>query len=135
MFFLILKNVPLIILNNNLDAVVLFVVGVGLDGAVALHDTVLNMCIVPYIHIIEDNGILDVAVVADEGSLEDHGVLNGSVNDTSAGNKAVLNVYPHVILSRRKIYNLGVDSGILSEEVLSYLWLEEVHVGSVVILN
>ena len=130
-----LKNVSLVVLNYDLDSIIFLVVGVGLDGSVALYDTVLNMCIVPDIHIVEDNGVLDVTVVADEGSLEYYGVLNGSVDDTSTGDKAVLNVDPHVILSRRKIYNLGVDSRILSEEVLSYLGLEEIHVGSVVVLN
>ena len=46
------NDVPFIVLHDHLDAVVLLVVGVGLNGAMALNDTVLNMRILTDIYII-----------------------------------------------------------------------------------
>ena len=45
-------DVPLIVLHDHLDSVVLLVVGVGLNGAMALNDAVLNMRVIADVYII-----------------------------------------------------------------------------------
>ncbi len=42
------------------------------------------MGIVTDINIIQNDGILDIAVIADIGFLEDHGILNRAVYDRTA---------------------------------------------------
>ncbi len=130
---IISQYIPFIIFHHYLDAVVLFVIRVSLDGSVALNDAVLNMRIVSDVNVIQNDGVLDIAVISDERPLEYQGILYGSVDNASAGNKTVLNANSYVVLGWWKIYNLGVDSWIITEEVVTYLWLKEVHVGSVII--
>ena len=60
-----------------------------LSGIIALHDTILNVCIISNIDIIQNDGILDIAVVADVSFLKDHRIFYLTVHDTSAGDQAV----------------------------------------------
>jgi len=53
------------------------------------------------VYVIQNNGILDVTVVSDKGFLEDYGILYRAVDNTAAGNQAVLNLRSNIILRRR----------------------------------
>ena len=44
-----------------------------------------------------------------------------TVNDTSAGYKAVLNLASRIVFCRRKIIYLGVDLRVFLEEIVAYI--------------
>ena len=71
------------------------------DRVTAFNDAVLNVGIIPQIHIIQYNGILDHAVVSREYLLKDDGILYRSVDNTSAPHKAVLDNSARIIFCRR----------------------------------
>ena len=87
------------------------------------------MCVVADIYVIQDNRILDVAVIADKGFFENNGILHRSVDDAAAGNQAVGYLYADVVLRGRKVVHLGIDIRILTEEIVPDLRLQEIHVG------
>ena len=77
--------------NHYLNSVLDLEAGIGSDRTSAFHNAIFNMRIVPYIHIIQNNTVLDVAVIANICFLEYNRIFNRSVNDTSTGYKTVLN--------------------------------------------
>lgn len=108
--------------NNNLDIVrCTDISGVSTDGIAALYDAVLNDSVVTDINIVQDDGILDHAVVSYICFLEQNRVLYGSVDDGSAGDETVLNQGARIVFCRRKIIHLGVYVRIFLEEVVAVL--------------
>ena len=83
------------------------------------HDTILNISIVTDINIIQDNGILNGTITSNKYFLKDDGVLYSTIDDTSAGDQAILDLCTYILFCRRKIIYLGVDIRILTEEIVS----------------
>ena len=66
------------------------------------------MRIVTQIYFIENNRILDHAVISHVNLLKQHRILNLAIDDTPAGNQTVLHLASRIVLGRRIIVNLGV---------------------------
>ena len=76
------------------------------------------MCVIPDIHIIQNDGVFDIAVVSNIGLSEQNGILYHTIDDGSAGNKAVLYTGTYIILGRRQVLCLGIDIRVLLKEVI-----------------
>jgi len=83
MISLLLDDVSLVLLNDDLDAILTAVIGVRADRVPAFDDAVLYMGIIADINVVEYDGILDVAVGADEDFLEYDGVFYCAVDDAA----------------------------------------------------
>ena len=59
--------------HHNFYPFLSLMVGICADRSPALHDAVLDMRIIANIHIIQNDGIFDVAVAPDVGFLKDYG--------------------------------------------------------------
>ena len=55
----------------------------------ALHDTVLNITVIPDMYIIQNNRILDDTVITDINFFEKNGILYRTIDDASACDQAV----------------------------------------------
>ena len=60
----------------------------------ALHDTVFNVRVVPKIHIVQNDGILDHTIVSYKYLFENDGIFHCAINNTSASHKAVFTTAP-----------------------------------------
>ena len=124
-----------IMFYHNFYTIFPFMVRIGPYRPPALHDTILNMCIISNIDIIQNDGILDIAVVADVSFLKDHRIFYLTVHNTSAGDQAVPDACSHIILGRRQIINPGINIRILLEEIIPDLRMKEIHVRLKVIIH
>ncbi len=61
------------------------------------HDTILNISIVTDINIIQDNGILNGTITSNKYFLKDDGVLYRTIDDTSAGDQAILDLCTYIV--------------------------------------
>ena len=121
-------NITLVLFHNDAHAILSLVTGIGTDGVPALHNTVLDICVIPEVYIIQNNGIADDAVISHKCLLKQYGVFHRSVDDTTAGDQAVFYMRSRIVLGRRKIIDLRIHIGILLEEVIPHFRLQEVHV-------
>lgn len=119
----VLHGVSLVAFYHDFDITLAQEAGVCANGVMAFDNAVLDVCVVPYVYVIQDNGVLDDAIVSDIAFLEYHGILHGAVYDTAAGYQAVLDIRTHVVLGRRKVVHLGVNIGVLFEEIIAHLRL------------
>ena len=87
---LFLQRKALIFLDNDLDFVLAAEVGIGTDRISGFHDTVLNVGIITQVNIIENDGILDHAIVSYIDVFEQYRILHAAVNNTAAGNQTVM---------------------------------------------
>ena len=108
---------------HNFYTIFASVIGIGPYCSPALYDTILNMRVIPDIDIIQNDGILDIAVVTNVGLLEDYRIFYLAVHDTAAGNQAVFDLRAHVIFGRGQVVHLGIDIRILLKEVIPDLRL------------
>ena len=56
--------------------------------------------------IVQDYGVPDDGIISDVAGLEKYRVFNGSVDDTSAGNKGISHLCARIVFCRRQIINL-----------------------------
>lgn len=63
------------------------------------HDTILNISIVTDINIIQDNGILNGTITSNKYFLKDDGVLYRTIDDTSAGDQAILDLCTYIVFA------------------------------------
>ena len=101
----------------------------------AFYDAVFDMGIITQIYVVQNNRILDNAVISHIYFLKQNRILHLPVDDTAAGYQAVLYQTSRIIFCRRKIVDLGVNSRILTEEIISHFRFQEIHIGLVVSLN
>ena len=86
---------------HNFYVIFTFVIGIGPYRSPALYDTILNMCVISNVDIIQNDGIFNIAVITDICLLEDYGVFYLAIYDTATGNQAVLNACSRIVLGRR----------------------------------
>ena len=91
------------------------------------------MCVISNVYIIEDNGILDHAVVTNIALFKDDGILYYTVDDTSTGYQTVAYLGTGIVFCGGQIIHLGIYIRILFEEIISDICLQEIHIGAVVI--
>ena len=85
--------------------------------------------------IVKYDRIPDDAVVADINLFEQQRVLDGSVDDGSARNQRVAHARARVVLCGRQIVDLGINIGILLEEVVAHRRIEEIHICAEILLD
>ena len=134
-FMASLKYISLVVLRNNLDSVVAAVVGIRLQRIPALNDTVLNVGIISDIYVVENDGILNHAVLSNEYFLKQNGILHLAVDDTTAGNQAIVHFGANIVLRRRQIIHLGINLRLILEKVLAHLRLKEIHISLILGLH
>ena len=89
------------------------IVGIRPNGAVALHNAVLNACVVTDIDIIQYNRIFQTTVIPYIAFFKNHGILNHTVDDTAAGDQAVPHGGSHVILRRGLVIHFVINIRVL----------------------
>ena len=99
------------------------------------NDAVFNDGIVTDINIIQNDGVFDHTVLSDKYLLKQDGILHSAVDDTAAGKKTVVHLAARIVFCRRKVIHLGVNLWSLAEEEVSYIRLEEIHIGAIIILH
>lgn len=133
---LLLHLIPCIFFYDDLDVVRRTDVGrVGTNRVAALDDTVLDNGIIANVYIIQDDRVLDHAVVSDINLTEQNGILDGTVDDAATCENRVTHVTVRVVLRRRIILELRVDTRQLLEEELADVTVQEIHVGLIVRLD
>ena len=55
---------------------------------------------------LQDYGVPDDGIISDVAGLEKYRVFNGSVDDTSAGNKGISHLCARIVFCRRQVINL-----------------------------
>ena len=110
-------------------------IGVRPDRSMTFYDAIFNVSVVAYVNIIQNNGVLYVTAASNKRLLKDDGVLDPAVYKSSAGKQTVLHVGTHIKLCRRQIIYLGINIRILSEEIISGLSLQEIHVRVKIVID
>ena len=91
------------------------------DRISGLDDTVLKIAVVSNMNVIQNDGVLNDAVITYINLLEQYGVFYRTVDDTTAGDKAVVCHCFAVVLCRRKVLHLCLNAGLLAEEIVPNL--------------
>ena len=60
----VLYRITVVFFDDDLYAVFTAIVGVGTDGVSGFYNTILNVCIVAQIYVVQNNRILDHAVIS-----------------------------------------------------------------------
>ena len=102
MFLLLLHYISFIFLHHDLDAAFTHEAGTCTDGIPALHNAVLNICVVADVYIVQNHGVLNHAVVADITLLENHRIFHHAVDNAAAGDQAVADIRARIIFCGRK---------------------------------
>jgi hypothetical protein len=76
-------RIPFIFFDNDLNSVFAAVIRVRPYCIAAFDDTILNVSIVPKVHIVQDDGILDHTIVAYIYVFKEDRIFNLSINDTT----------------------------------------------------
>ncbi len=71
------------------------------------------MGIVSYIYVIQDDGILDVAVISNKRFFKNNRIFHRAVNNTAAGNQAVGYLDDYIIFGMRQVINIVINIRIL----------------------
>lgn len=77
----------------------------------ALHDTVLNITVIPDMYIIQNNRILDDTVITDINFFEKNGILYRTIDDASACDQAVADSCISIVFAGGKSSTLEYTSG------------------------
>ena len=82
----------------------------------AFNNAVLNMSIISQIYIVQNHRVLDHTVISYKYVFKKDGILHRTINNTSAGNQAVLHLCSRIVFCRRQIINLCLNCRFLFEE-------------------
>ena len=83
------------------------------------------MCVVADIYVIQDNRILDVAVIADKGFLKITESSTVPLTMQPLEIRLLDTFTPTLYFAGRKVVHLGIDIRILTEEIVPDLRLQE----------